>query len=232
MRSEAAGLIQPVTLAGEQLLEVAEPLRQLLPGGGLRRGSLVSIESGRMPGETTGGSGSISLALALVAAESAAGAWVAIVGLPDIGVVSVAETGLDLSRVAFVPSLRPRDWLRVVAVLVDSLDIVISRLPRLSGSDTRRLAARVRQRRSVMVFADGYPGQVDLRLRVGAARWEGLHAGWGHLRARRVDVLAQGRGAAARPRRVQLWLPSPDGLACVGAASIHDVAEEGSGVTA
>ncbi len=59
---------RPVALAGEQLLAVLAPLAPLFPEGGLRRGSTVTVEAG--PGAT-------SLALALGAAASAAGSWVA-----------------------------------------------------------------------------------------------------------------------------------------------------------
>jgi hypothetical protein len=51
----------------------------------------------------------------------------------------------------------------------------------------------------------------DLGLTVTASRWTGLGDGHGCLRGRQVEVVAEGRGAAARLVRTCLWLPSPDG---------------------
>ena len=51
----------------------------------------------------------------------------------------------------------------------------------------------------------------DLGLAVTTSRWTGLGEGHGSLRGREVEVVAEGRGAAARPVRARLWLPSPDG---------------------
>src|SRR5215217_8670975 len=64
------------TLADERLLPVAPALEPLLPHPGLRRGSTVAVTR------------SAALALALVAGASAAGSWVAAVGLPDLGIVA------------------------------------------------------------------------------------------------------------------------------------------------
>src|SRR5918994_1936737 len=70
------------TLADERLLPVVPALQPLLPSGGLRRGTTVAVTS------------SAALALALVAGASAAGSWVAAVGLPDLGIVAAVETGI------------------------------------------------------------------------------------------------------------------------------------------
>jgi len=191
-----AARARPVTLAGEQLLPVAPALAGLLPGGGLRRGSTVAV------------SGSTSLALALVATASQAGSWCAAVGLPSLGLVAAAELGLDLSRLALVASPGPA-WPTVAAALVDALDLVIVAAPRrVRLADARRLAARARERGAVLVPVGGSWPQPDVLLEVDEGRWEGLGSGHGHLRRRRVTVVSGGRGAAARPRRAGLWLPS------------------------
>ena len=51
----------------------------------------------------------------------------------------------------------------------------------------------------------------DVRLTMTRGEWEGLGPGHGRLQARRVEVVATGRGAAARERRTSLWLPAPGG---------------------
>jgi hypothetical protein len=87
----------------------------------------------------------------------------------------------------------------------------------LRVSDARRLVARVRERGSVLVGVGGdLPGERSpLRLEVMASSWQGFGEGWGCLRARRVVVEAEGRGAAARTRRAELWLPDVDGAVTV-----------------
>jgi hypothetical protein len=42
--------------------------------------------------------------------------------------------------------------------------------------------------------------------------WRGLDAGRGRLRGRQLTVTAQGRGAAAALRRVEVWLPKVSGV--------------------
>jgi hypothetical protein len=88
---------------------------------------------------------------------------------------------------------------------------------RLRAGDARRLVARVRERGSVLVAVGGdLPGERSpLRLVVTASSWQGLGEGWGYLRSRRVMVEAEGRGAAARSRRAELWLPDVDGAVTV-----------------
>ncbi|MBN9621059.1 MAG: hypothetical protein J0H43_15220, partial [Actinobacteria bacterium] len=41
--------------------------------------------------------------------------------------------------------------------------------------------------------------------------WIGLDPGTGRLRSRQLDVRAEGRGSAARPRSASLWLPAAGG---------------------
>jgi hypothetical protein len=198
---ELAGRIERAGLPGmldERALPVLPPLTSLLPWEGLRRGTTVSV------------SGSTSLVLALMAGPSQAGSWCAVVGLGSLGAVAAAEIGVGLDRLALVPAPGP-EWPVVVAALLDALDLVVVASPtRLPGTDERRLSARARQRGCVLV-PFGEWGGADLRLSVDDATWEGLGPGHGHLQARQVTVSAEGRGAAARPRRRQLWLPAPGG---------------------
>ena len=189
-----------VSLAAEHLLPVAPALAPLLPGQGLRRGTTVTVDR------------SAALALALVAGPSAAGSWVAAVGLPDLGVVAATETGVVLDRLALVPAPGSGTWARVVAALLDAVDVVLVRAPAgLPAGQARRLAARARERGAVLVPLGRWPEPADLRLAVAASSWRGLGQGHGRLEARWVEVVAGGRGAAARERRARLWLPDPNG---------------------
>ena len=201
-------------LADERLLPVVPALQPLLPGRGLRRGTTVAVAS------------SAALALALVAGASAAGSWVAAVGLPDLGIVAAAETGVDLERLALVPSPGARAWPAVVAAFLDAVDVVLVRSPpRLPAAQARRLVARARERGAVLVPLGPWSEPADLRLAVTASDWLGLGQGHGHLRARKAEVTIAGRGAAARERRFLLWLPSPDGTI----ALLEQDARPGSG---
>src|SRR5512132_2429781 len=181
------------TLADERLLPVVPALQSLLPGRGLRRGATVTV------------SRSAALALALVAGASAAGSWVAAVGLPDLGIVAAAEAGVALERLALVPAPGVGAWPTVVAALLDAVDVVLVRSP------ARLPAAQARERGAVLVPIGAWPEPADLRLAVTSSAWSGLGQGHGSLQARRVEVLVAGRGAATRERRALLWLPSSDG---------------------
>jgi hypothetical protein len=214
--AELARRVRPVSLAGENRLEVLPALSGLIPGGGLRRGSTISVASGPAGGAT-------SLALALLARATVEGSWCAVVGLSDLGLMTAAELGVDLSRLALVPSPGDR-WMTVVAALLDGVDAVVVRSPRrVRPPDIRRLASRARERGTALVILAGpdvggraeprraWPGVTDMGLTVTATRWTGLGEGHGCLWGRQVEVVAEGRGAAARLVKARLWLPSPEG---------------------
>src|SRR5947199_2682567 len=136
-------LARPISLARERTLPVRPALADLLPEGGLRRGSTVAV------------SGGTSLALALLAGPSQAGSWCAAVGLPSLGLVAAAEVGVVLGRFPLVA--RPGDeWPAVVAALVDAVDVVLVRLPRhVRTGDARRLVAKTRDRGAVLITTGG-----------------------------------------------------------------------------
>jgi hypothetical protein len=228
---QVAERVAPVTLARERTLPLHEALQPLLPDGVLARGSVVGVQ----------GVGATSLALALAAEASRAGSWTVVVGLPAVGLAAADELGVDLGRLALVaaPPDDPSAWAPALAALVGAVDVVVldGRAP-LRAGEVRRLAARARERGSVLVptLASGLarPGgegrtggrghrgrgrgdhpigewTTDVTLTAADARWEGLGDGHGHLRRRRLTVTAEGRGRAARPRESELWLPAPDG---------------------
>jgi hypothetical protein len=201
---EVSERVRPVSLAGEQRLPVLPALEHVLPGG-VPRGSTVAV---------AGGSGARSLALAVCAGASAAGSWVGSLGLPSLGLVAAADAGVALERLLLVADPPPSSWATVAATLLDAVDVVLACPPaHVRAPDARRLVARARERGAVLVLAGGgrWPQPVDAGLTVVSARWQGLGDGHGHLQARRVEVVAGGRGAAARERRAVLWLPGPAG---------------------
>jgi hypothetical protein len=187
---------------GETVLPVLPALRDLLPGGGLRRGSV-----------TQAGPWSL-LCLALAAGASAAGAWCAVVGLPQAGMVAAAGVGLDPGRTLLVPD-PGGSWPQVVAALLDGCELVLLRPPgRPSAQVRRRLEAAMRRSGSVLVVAGDWEG-AQTRLFITHQEWEGIGPGHGRLRACRARVVADGRGVAAQPHAQWLWLPGPDGSVTV-----------------
>ena len=212
-----ADLIRPANSTDEpgvhRVLPVLPELGGLLPGRGLRRGSTVAVVAGR----STGG-GSTSLLLALLSAASRSGSWCAVVGVPALGALAAAESGIVLDRLALVPDPGP-EWPTVVAALIDGVDVVVTAVPGpVSASVTSRLVARARQRGSVLVPYGRWDG-ADVTLQVMHGMWEGLGAGRGRLRRREVTVSARGRGAAARPKEITMWMPNTTGPVSPVAAS-------------
>jgi hypothetical protein len=191
-------------LAQDRLLPLLAPLASLFPEGGLRRGSTVVIGRGTAPGMT-------SLALALLGGSCAGGSWCAVVGAPEIGLVAAGQLGIDLGRLAMVPSPGPK-WATVTAALLEGFDVVLLRaVSQTSHSDARKLEARARERGSVLaVMGDSWPGSASMRLGIVTGRWCGLEDGCGHLWGREVEVVTSGRGAASRQRRARIWFGQPD----------------------
>ncbi|PRY30102.1 hypothetical protein CLV70_105272 [Pseudosporangium ferrugineum] len=129
------------------------------------------------------------------------------VGVPALGALAAAESGVALDRLALVPHPGP-EWATVVAALIDGVDVVVVAVPGpVSASVTSRLVARARQRGCVLVPYGRWDG-ADVTLQVTQGRWEGLGDGRGRLRQREVTVVARGRGAAARPKELTLWMPA------------------------
>lgn len=204
---------RPVSSSQTRLLPVIAPLAGLFPDGSLRRGSTIVVTGQDRSGTPEGGGG-FSMALALLAAASTAGSWCALVGLPHLGAVAAHDMGIDLARLAVIP--RPgAPWAEVTAAMIDGVDLVVLGPPfPPRPAMARRLVARARERRSILVVVpgrSGWPEHPDVHLRVSDMRWEGAGAGEGYLCERRMTVTATGRRSSARPRRRHLWLPSATG---------------------
>ncbi len=194
--------VRPLALARERTMPVLPVLADLFPEGGLRRGSVVTIH----------GSGATLLALAVAAGPSAVGSWTAIVGDETLGMAAAAEAGVALERVLVVDPGDADSWGSTMAALVGAVDVVVvGPGPRRPGT-TRKISSRLRERGSVVVTVGGSwsPG-ADTALTIEQAVWTGLGEGHGVLRSRQVAVHATGRGESARPRRIDLLLPGPDG---------------------
>jgi hypothetical protein len=196
--------VRPVVLAGERRLAVPGPLGEILPGGGVQRGSVVRVEG-------VAGSGATSLLLSFLAAATAAGEWAAVVdGDGVLGGLAAAEAGVALDRLAVVRAVPGAQYARVVATLLDGVTVVGAMIPRgFRLGDARRLEARARERAAVLVAVGSWPGEAALRLRAEHSAWSGLGSGEGLLGSRVLRVAVSGRGAAGRERVADLVTGSP-----------------------
>ena len=179
----------------DRALPTLPAVSALLSGAVLRGGSVYSVR------------GSTALVMAMMAGPSAEGAWCGVVGMPSFGAEAARGLGVDLERLVLVPDPE-RDWLSVVAALVDALTVVVVRPPgEVTPGEASRLAARLRTRGAMLIAVGSWPGS-EARLEVQGNVWTGLGVGEGCLTGRQVTVAVTGRGAS---HQHQLWLPAVDG---------------------
>ncbi len=158
--------------------------------------------------------GGLSLALSLLTGASARGHWAAVVGVDDPGVVAMADLGIDLRRVLFVP--RPRGaWAESVADLLDGVDVVVVRPPgRAAVGSARVLMDRVRERGAVLIVVSetttAWPLPVDLSFVITRSRWTTSS----RLDGRTLTVRIEGR-AGVRAGEHVVVLPNRRGRAAV-----------------
>ena len=174
--------------SSESLLPVPESLAAALPSG-LPRGTVAVL------------SGARSLPVGIAAAVSAAGGYVAIVGLPDFGLLAAAEMGADLSRLAVIPQ-PGSDPVEVAAVLMDGMDLVLLGLAGrcVPATRARAVVARARQRGCTLLIAGGDWQGASMRMEARVRGYEitagaaGIPvAGCGRIGGVRVSVRTRGR---------------------------------------
>ena len=202
---DLAAAVAPTTLARQRTLPVADPLAPLLPDGALAGGRAVSC----------GGIAATSLALALAAEATAAGAWLAVVDVPWLGVEAAAELGVPLERLVRVDPGRRQP--------------AVAGVGRPRGCRPRRLRARrhpgprrldAGTLRRVQAGA-GQGGRADRRRRPGPAvrrRRDGRRPRCGRASSTAGATCAAGgspsrRPAGASPARAgpSCGSPGPDG---------------------
>ena len=165
-------------------LPVPDSLAGLLPAG-LPKGVVAVLTGAR------------SLTLSMAAAVTAADGHVALVGLPDAGLLAAAEMGADLSRLAVI-SDPGTDPVEVAAVLMDGMDLVVLGLRgrAVPPSRARAVTARARHKGSTLLVTGGdWPGPwVRLEARVrGYELSAGPSPGLGRVSRVRLSTRAGGR---------------------------------------
>jgi hypothetical protein len=194
----------------ERVLAVHPALTGVAPRGLVRGTSMVCV-----------GPAASSAAALVVAGPTGEGGWACVLGHPTLGVAAWGEAGVALERLVVVrstaavdePSADEQRWGRALAAAIDGFDMVVVGphvAARLGPAMARRVQARVQSRGGVLVLV-GDPGAFapDLRLHA-TARWHGLGAGHGHLRAREMRCALGGR-RMPRGRRDTIWFPGPSG---------------------
>lgn len=190
-------------------------LGDLLPGGTLAAGGRYQVAA------------STTLALALLQGPSAAGAWCAVVGVPDVGVEAAAGLGIDLERLVLVPH-PGQQWMSVVSALIDVVSVVLVKPPvrdgrsRVPEAAAGKLAARLRQREAVLVSLGEWP-QADAALAISESAWAGLGSGFGHLTARQVTVGSVASAWQGRVKSRRVWLPGADQRVALVEPRVRDV---------
>lgn len=196
-----AGARRPSTMASDRVLPLGEPWRSAVNDRGLRRGTYVAVVA-------RGGSGGLSVLWHMVAPLTQQGYWVGVVGIDDPGVLAMSEYGVDIQRVLFVP--RPGDvWADVVGDFLEGLDVVVVRAPgRPASAVARRLAARAREQRAVLVSVSEPQAQwthaPDLVLSLRSSSWRPA------ARVMQRDTVIDVGGRLVGPQSREIHLVIPD----------------------
>ena len=172
----------------ESLLPMPDSLAEQLPTG-LPKGTVAVL------------SGARSLPVGMAAAVTGAGGHVAVVGLPDFGLLAAAEMGADLSRLAVIPN-PGTDPVEVAAVLLDGMDLVVLGLAGrcVPATRARAVVARARQRGCTLLVTGGQWEGASMRMDARVCGYDitgspagAPVAGCGRISAVRLSVRARGR---------------------------------------
>ncbi|WP_156378133.1 hypothetical protein [Williamsia sp. Leaf354] len=213
----------------KEMLPIPAPLAQIMPGGGLARGSVVAVDGAR------------SVLVSIIAEITASGGYVAVVGLPHLSLHAVEEMGGDLSHVAVVsgqgdpgvfdPGRSPVrfDPVEVAAVLLDGLDLVVVGLGGVSvpPSRARAVMARARAKGSTLMVTDGRWSGVQATLSAQVADYRHLPfraAGHGRISGLSLSVQARGRGTRVTETRIDV-VHADDRVRLVAARPVGAVAD-------
>lgn len=179
-------------------IPVPLPLAELLPRGALARGTALSI------------TGAGSVLVGLVAAASAAGHHVAVIGQPKFGLLAVHEHGGDLSKVALIDSGAQSDPLDAASICLDGVDLVVTTLygRDIPPTRARALLARCRSHASVLAVTNGRMAGLDLTIESRPVTVAGIEQGRGRLRSITIETSVHSRGTQQRTGRYTLTAPA------------------------
>ncbi|MCW2092995.1 UNVERIFIED_ORG: hypothetical protein M2328_006348 [Rhodococcus erythropolis] len=176
-----------------RMLPVPKPIGDLLPRGGLARGTVVSVD------------GAASVLIGLLATVTAAGGHVAVIGMPGLGLLAFHEQGGNLAKLALVP--QPKDAaIDCAAILLEGFDVVVLGLAggSVTPSRGRAVAARARSKGSLLIVTEGEWDGPDLRISSRVSGYSGLSAGRGRVTGIQLDVAAAGKGFQQRTGSLEI----------------------------
>lgn len=189
--------------ARDRTLPVDEAFASMLPGSGLQRGRVVGCT----------GSAAMTLAVALATRPVVSGSWLAVVGVPMLGLEACDELGLPLSRLVHIAvDGGPSVWADRVATAADGFDVVLTRPPAGAERVIRKVRTRLQARGAILIAVSPASSTVscDIEFSTVSVDWAGVANGSGRLVARRAMVRCGGRRVPLPVER-ELWLPGPDG---------------------
>jgi hypothetical protein len=186
-----ATVLRPAASIERDVLPLDAALAGVIDGGVMRGRSVVCS-----------GDAAVALSMRVVARATQEGAWLAVVGVDDIGLLAAAEQGIALQRTVLVCAPRAsREWAAAVATAIDGFALVMLQVPpSITVGEARKLMTRVQARRAVVVIVDParQPAVIsafrpDVVLHTSTRQWFGIGNGVGHVQAREVRVEVSGR---------------------------------------
>ncbi len=161
-------------------------LGRVLPGGGLARRQVAEVND--CP----------ALVAELIAAVSAAGGFVAVVGWPQLSLAQVTEAA-QLERIVTVPDPGADPW-QATTVLLEGMDLVIHRAGKtqVPPSRARPVLAKLKQGRAALLTCGPHLPGAGLDLRGQVTTYRGIGRGTGRIRGLDIEVEARTKQATSR----------------------------------
>ncbi|MEV6774341.1 hypothetical protein AB0N05_37470 [Nocardia sp. NPDC051030] len=184
------------TVPSHDIIAMPGALGELLPGGGLARGSIIACPRG-------------SLVCATLAAATTAGLNAAVVGglRPSrVGLLAAWEMGARLSAIAAVDA-NASQAADVIPVLLDGIPLVVLDVAgmRLRPTEEEALRARVRSKKGILLVTGGaWVRQPNLSISASPVGNTGIGHGRGRLREIELDMRVEVHGQLFRRGRVKL----------------------------
>ncbi len=185
MRGNMLGELRDEAWSDQMGWPVPEGLRVAFPQG-LRRGSTMGVRGSRLAG------------LLMVGLASSQGAWVACIGIPNMGWGMARLFGVDFDRFIFIPECADSLLAQAISTAIDGFDVVLVGRQVILGSREKRLLARRALSRQVLLIGEGWENREQIQGELIAV--EGMSAGNGHIRELLLDVYRPG----GKPSRVAI----------------------------
>lgn len=131
--------------------------------------------------------GSMAFAALVAGIASRQGAWIAIIGVPDIGWSFFEASGMDCARCAYIPDVDTQAP-QVVSAAIEGFDVVIIGDLRIDRREQAVLERRIKSRNGILVALGRWMAPA-LDVSCANRGVSGLSAGPGHITA--VDYLVE-----------------------------------------